>query len=332
MSTAADLKHGQAPVVAEDGASPGRRMIWLSFTLVLASLAALIFLLPYAAGYSDYRKSIAGWLATSWSNPAWQHGALAVPLAAWLVWRRRRSLAEIAPQPSAWGLAAIVFSLLMFWAGYRGNFYYLGYASIQLLAAGLVLWLWGWRHFRMVAFAWGILAFAWPYLFLEDTLSFRLRHFMVVVTAKLLDFTGVPVVQDGTRLLSAATEACAQGVWFNLNVDGPCSGLRSLFALMMAGALFSYFRQRSLWRRVLLFSLSVPFAVVANMARIVVLIFASMAFGMDFAVGRGVEYTSNFHLLTGLLVFAVAFAGLHLAARCLNRLFGREKPLPWRED
>jgi exosortase len=155
---------------------------------------------------------------------------------------------------------------------------------------------------------------------------------MVSGTAWLLDHTGIPVLKDGTRLISAAAEGREQGALFSMNVDGPCSGLRSLFALLMVGALFGYFRQRSTWRRVLLFCLALPLAMLANMARIVILVLASMAFGMEFAVGRGDEYTSNFHLLAGIAVFAISLGGLMLAERGLNRVFGRERPLPLIQD
>ena len=178
-----------------------------------------------------------------------------------------------------------------------------------------------------LSFAWLMLGFTWPYLFLEDTLAFRLRYFMVTGTDWVLNHAGISTLQDGTSLISAATAEHEQGAWFSLNVDGPCSGMRSLFALMMVGALFGYFRQRSLWRRTLLFVLGVPLAMLANMVRIVILVCASMLFGQTFAVGRGEEYTSSFHLLSGFAVFAIALGALHLAARALNRLCGAEEPL-----
>lgn len=287
----------------------------------------LIFLMPYAAGYGDFRLTIAQWLKLQWSLPDWQHGAFAPFIAAFLVWRQRGKLSALTPVPSLTGLLLVIVSLLIFWAGYRGNFYYVGFVGLQLLAAAVVLWLWGWEHFKVVSFAWLIFGFAWPYVFLEDTLAFQLRYFMVGATSWLLNLTGIPTLQDGTSLVSAATEQRAQGAWFNLGVDGPCSGMRSLLALMMVSALYGYFRQRTFWRRALMFALSLPLAVLANMTRILILIVASILFGQDFAVGQGEEYTSNFHLLAGIAVFLVALLGLKLAEAVLNRCFGREKPL-----
>lgn len=310
---------------------PQRRIGLLPQVLVCASLAWLIFLVPYAAGYGDFRRTLFGWLLVSWKDPTWQHGVLAPIMAGFLIWRRRRELATVPVQPSNLGLGLIIACLIIYWGGYRGNFYYLGYASIQMLLAAVVLWFWGWQMLWRLSFAWLVLCFAWPYLFLEDTLAFKLRHLMVTATAELLQVIGVHVLQDGTRLISAAANGRAIGQWFNLNVDGPCSGLRSLFALMMVGLLFGYFRQRSFWRRSLLFVLTVPLAILANMVRILLLIGGSMAFGMEFAVGRGEEYTSNFHLIAGVLVFVVAVGGLMLSERLLNRFFGPEKPTPFME-
>lgn len=314
---------------------PERRSAWRggavggAWLLVpgLLALAYLILFLPYAAGYGDFRVSLARWLRIQWAQPTWQHGALAPLIAGLLVWRRRAELASLRLDPRWSGLVLVVLGFLVYWIGYRGNFYFLGYASLQVLAGAVVLWLWGWEHFKRVAFAWFILAFAWPYVFLEDTLAFQLRRQMVGLTSWLLNHAGVPTHQDGTALVSAAAEGRARGEWFSLTVDGPCSGMRSLFALMMVAALYGYFRQRSWWRRAILFALGIPLAVLANMARILILVVASVFLGQDFAVGRGEDYTSNFHLLTGVAVFLVSLSGLAAAEALLNRCCGREPAL-----
>lgn len=330
MSTVSD-----SPTALPTAARPaqaGTWTRWLPLVCVLVPLVWLVFLQPYAAGYGDYRRTIFKMLLNSWADPTWQHGALAIPMALFLGWRRRQELQALPEKPSVWGLVLALLAMTMYWAGYRGNFYYFGYASIQIFVAAAILWLWGWRHFRTLLFAWFILGFAWPYLFLEDTLAFKLRYLMVTVTGKVLNFFAVETVQDGTRLISAATETRAEGSWFRLNVDGPCSGLRSLFALIMVSALYAYFRQRTFWRQSLLFAMSIPLAIVANMVRILALIGATMLFGQEFALGRGEEYTSNFHLITGLAVFILAIGGLMGAETLLNRVCGKERPRPYLKD
>jgi exosortase len=226
----------------------------------------------------------------------------------------------------------VVLGLVLYWVGYRGSFFLLGFASIHLLLGSVVLWVWGWRRLWAISFAWLIIAFAWPYFFLEDTLSFQLRYLMVNSTSWLLNHAGISAVQDGTRLCSAAVNGRLQGQWFDLNVDAPCSGLRSLFALIMVSSLFGYFRQRSLWRRTLLFLCGIPLAILANMTRIFILVVSSILFGQNFAIGTAENHASNYHLLTGFVVFIVAFAGLSLVEGALNRWCGKERPLPLMED
>lgn len=331
MNTLSDTSAAAAPSASRVELS-GSWKRWIPLGLVMVPLCWLVFMLPYAAGYGDFRRTIFKMLLNSWSDPTWQHGALALPMAVFLGWRRRKELETLPEQPSVWGLVVAFVAMAMYWAGYRGNFYYFGYASIQLFVAAIIMWLWGWRQFRTLVFAWFILGFAWPYLFLEDTLAFKLRYLMVTVTANVLNFFSVDTVQDGTRLISAATPTRLEGSWFRLNVDGPCSGLRSLFALIMVSALFAYFRQRTFWRQVVLFAMSIPLAIAANMIRILALIGATMLFGQEFALGKGEEYTSNFHLITGVAVFILAIAGLMGVETLLNRVLGPEKPRSYLKD
>jgi exosortase len=305
---------------------------WAGPILFVLLLLGMMLFMPYTAGYADHRLTMRTWVMGGWEAPTWQHGTLALPISIFLAWRKRHILATLPVKPSGLGLVTATIAMVIFWIGYRGNFYYLGFFGIHLLIVSAVLWIWGWRHLVTVSFALVMLTFMWPYLFMEDLVAFKLRFLMVTLSDKVLNLIGIDTIQDGTRLLSAAVEGRAQGDLFKMNIDGPCSGLRSLFALMMVSALFGYFRQRSLWRRTLLFALSVPLAVLANAVRIIILTIATILFGERFALGNGEEYTSNFHLLTGLFMFVVALGGLRLAEWTLNRFWRKERPLMLMEE
>jgi exosortase len=170
-----------------------------------------------------------------------------------------------------------------------------------------------------------MLGFAWPLAFLESSLAFEMRFLMIRFTSGVLNFLSVPVIQEGTTLLSGPAPGRAAGALFSLNVEGPCSGMRSLFALMMVGALFSYHRQKGFWRRWLLFLMTFPLAVLANMTRILVLLGASTLFGQSFAIGDADKEVSNFHFLTGIVVFLVALAGLQGMAWLMDRIDKTER-------
>ncbi len=302
----------------------------LTLAALLTSLALLVLVQPYDAGYADLRRTMARTLMIYWQDPTWQHGALAPLIAGWLVWWQRKALAALPVRGTRWGLPLLLLSALLYYAGFKANSFYFGVAAVQTFIAGTVLWLLGWRHARLLFFPWLMLCFTWPLLFLEDTIAFRLRLILVESTSWLLNSLGVAALVDGTALLSAPSPEAGRvaGAIFSLKVDGPCSGMRSLFALMMVSALFSYFRQPTLARRLLLFAASIPLAVLANLVRLLILLAASAAFGQDFAVGNEEKEVSTFHFLSGIAVFFVALAGLQGASSLMNRLLRRPRALP----
>lgn len=298
---------------------------FLTIALLLAAAVILVAVLPYAAGYGPIKRSILSHLLMYWKDPTWQHGALALPIAVYLIWRRRAEIAAIPATPTHLGLPVIVIALFFYYAGYRANNFYLGFIGLMTLIAGASLWLVGTRRTLEGAFPWLMLGFAWPLAFLESSLAFEMRFLMIRLTSGILNFLDVPVIQEGTTLLSGPAHGREAGALFSLNVEGPCSGMRSLFALMMVGALFSYHRQKGLWQRCFLFLMTFPLAILANMARILVLLGASTVFGQSFAIGDADKEVSTFHFLTGIVVFLVALAGLQGIAWLMDRLAKTER-------
>ncbi len=286
--------------------------------LMAAAVAMLMAFQPYAAGYGAFRLTLLEELLLRWKDPTWQHGLLAPLIAGWLVWRQRAELAALPVQGRFSGWLAAGIALLAYFGGYKANNYYLGAFAVQLFLAGAVVTCLGWAHARRLCFAWLMLGFMWPLVFLEDSLSFRLRVLMVETTSFVLNGIGLDTIREGTALISAPGAGRAAGELFSLKVDGPCSGMRSLFALLMVSALFGYFRQKSLPRRLLLFLAGFPLAVLANMARLLILIGGTMLFGQEFAVGDQEKEVSTFHFVSGLAVYLVALLGL----QALSRLMG----------
>ncbi|MFZ4387861.1 MAG: exosortase/archaeosortase family protein, partial [Chthoniobacterales bacterium] len=139
-----------------------------------------------------------------------------------------------------------------------------------------------------------------------------------------------PCLQQGTAIVSAPDFAAglAAGQRFAVDVANPCSGIRSLFALMMVGALFAHFTLKGAWRKWILFLCTPPLAVMGNLARILMLTIGTVAFGSDFALGKNpLEHPSWFHMTAGYLVFIVALCGMMGIGSLLNRdwksIFGR---------
>ena len=65
-----------------------------------------------------------------------------------------------------------------------------------------------------------------------------------------------------------------------------CSGLRSLFALGMVSLLYGYLSLEKGWHRFLLAAAAVPFAVIGNFVRMILLYVGTITLGKEVAIGK----------------------------------------------
>ncbi len=326
--------------------SPKYRAAWIGSVLVLAVFAVLFAAVPYATGYSPDRFPLTYYTFKFWRGEEWQHCFLVPGIVAFLVWRKRESLAALPVRGAFLGVLPLAFGLFSYWVGYRVDNYFIGITSLMLILLGGIILIFGWRWMRELAFPWAFLCFALPLIFLETMLAFRLRLIMSDASVVLLNGLGIATVQQGTAILSApnALLQLPRGSGFSVDVADPCSGIRSLFALTMVTALYAWFAVRPVWKQWLLFACAVPLAVVGNMARIMLLTLGTIAFGPEFAIGS-LEHPTVFHHAAGYAVFVVALAGMlglgHLlmmnwssaiqnATARVREAFHHEKPAPGR--
>jgi exosortase len=193
----------------------------------------------------------------------------------------------------------------------------------MVILSGAVWWLLGWEFLKALSFPIAFLLFAIPFPGLDSMVALPLRYLMSKLGVVILNLVGVPVVLVGTGILSApdAAQHLATGQKFAVDVANPCSGIRSLFALMMVGALFAHFNLRGAWRKWILFLCTPPLAIAGNLARILMLTIGTVFFGSDFALGKNpLEHPSWFHMLAGYLVFIVALSGMMGIGSLLGRI------------
>lgn len=279
--------------------------------VVLAGIFAMAAGIPYSIGYGDERVPIWSNVLVFWSSEEWQHCWL-VPLAsAFIIWQRREKLLATPVQGHWLGFVVIAFSVFCYWAGYRTDNLFAGIGSIWIFIGGGILAMFGWQWSKLLLFPWVFLFFAMPLVFLEEMIAFRLRLLMSTASVHLLNLFGFGAIQQGTAILSApnALLGTQPGAGFSVDVADPCSGIRSLFALTMATALYAFFMVKPVWKQIFLFCCAIPLAIAGNMARILMLTVGTIAFGSEFAIGT-LEEPSAFHLGAGFLVFIVAFAGM----------------------
>ncbi len=272
---------------------------------------ALFAWFPYASGYGATRVHIFEFMAFVWKSPEWEHCWL-VPLAViGLLYYRRQSLTTLPVQGSWLGFPALLGSLFVYWVGYLADNVYLGYAALLGFVGAVVLFLLGRQWLKALAFPVAFLAFMFPLPFMDNFLAFPLRIFMSTVSVGFLNFIGLSCLQQGTAIVSAPDFAAglAAGQRFAVDVADPCSGIRSLFALMMVSALYGYIAMDKPWQKWVVFLSSIPLAVAGNFARIIMLTLGTITLGPETAIGT-IEEPTTFHMLSGFLVFAVALGGM----------------------
>lgn len=288
-----------------------------------AALGLLLFGLPYAEGYIGGRVTLAHSLRSLWSYEQWQHCWLVLPALGVVLYAQRKQLAGLTARGTYWGLLVLMMACAIYWAGYRVENYYVGFLSLHLMVGGLILWLRGWHWLRALAFAYAFLVFVWPLYFLENSITFPLRMVMANASAAALNLLGVPAVVNGTGIVSAPEPLVGlrAGERFRVDVADPCSGIRSLFALMMIAALYAHFMLKTWWQKAILFAASIPLAMLGNLARILMLTFGIMTLGPEIAIGSDpLKDPSLFHMLAGYLVFTIALGGMILLALLLAAL------------
>lgn len=283
---------------------------------VPAALLLLFLVWPYQQWDSGKRHSIlTGWARWVSGKGDWQFCLLVPLLVGWLVWMRREELRKLPWQGTWLGLLPLGAGLFFYWLGYKADTGYPGFLAVQFVLAGMILLVVGGAAMRVLFFAWLFLFFTWPMQPLEDSLASPLRPKTAAMAASLLNTTGVPSANEGSALQSAADSAHGLqiGDRFSLDVDAKCSGINSLFALMMISALLGYLALKQPRSRLILFACAIPLAVAGNVVRLLLLVAGTLTFGSEFAVGRRLgehQEMSPYHMFAGFAVFGVALAGM----------------------
>jgi exosortase len=286
--------------------------VWL---LPLAAMAAFLGLLvggiPYATGYGWLKIPLGFLIWQMWHIPDWQYAPLVPLICLVLVFSQREKIRQAPIRGSNWAIAWILLGILVYCIGLKAEMQYFGFLAIQILLAGLILWFWGIRVFRHLTFAWLFLLFAWPLPFLQGALGLPLRLVMSHASTTMLNLLGTPCVQSGTAVLSAANlpAGLKLGDKFQVDIADPCSGLHSLFALMMISALAGYISMNKSSLRLLVFLAAIPIAILGNVVRILLLVWGTQSFGSSFALGTE-GAPSWFHTGCGYAVYLVALAFL----------------------
>lgn len=241
-----------------------------------------------------YAPVLAGMVRQWATDPDMSHGFLVVPAAALVVWRGRVELVRIPPATNWWGLGIVLFGAVQMLLGELAAQVFIVRTAFLVSLTGAVLFLGGTRALRTLAFPLLLLLFLFPIpatVYARLTLSLQLTASAAAETA--LGWIGIPVLREG-NILELAGE--------RISVAEACSGIRSLLSLGFLSLIYGYFFDRRVTVRWVLLAASIPIAIAANAARVVIRAVAGSAL----------------HLFEGWTLFLVAL-GLLLGFHQLLR-------------
>ncbi len=201
------------------------------------------------------------------------HGYLIVPISAWLIWRKRGTLAQIRPRPDWRGLLLLVAAGASWLLADAGSVNVVAQYAFIALLIGVVWALLGWTFVWAAFFPLMFLFFAVP---VGEFLIQPLMGVTADFTVSMLQLTGIPVYREGTFF------SIPSGDW---SVVEGCSGLRYLIASITLGVLYAYLTYRS-WQRRVLFSLAAMIVpVFANSGRAYMIVMIAHLSDMKLALG-----------------------------------------------
>ena len=289
-------------------------------------LLVLFGLWPYQHwSFEGARQSVlVGWAKVLVQGKGEWEFCFVVPfIVGFLVHRQRADWKDLPVQGDWAGAPIVLLGAVFYWLGYKVDTGYLGYAALQTILAGLILLLGGRAWWRALIFPWLFLIFAWPLFPLDDLMAARLKIPTAQAAALVLRILGVETVRVGSALKSASDPltGLGQGDKFSLEVSDTCSGMRSIYSLIMISVLYGALALKRPLGRWVLFLSSVPLAILGNVFRLLMLAFGTLWFGQGFAIGvqNGDHLEeSTYHLLCGFAVFGFALAGIFALATLIE--------------
>jgi len=254
-------------------------------------------------------------LGREWvSVPEYGHGLLMPPVAAWMIWRRRRDLASLRRGadsrlvPLLGALVLLPLTGLLLLGEMNLSWFLKPLAFVGALTACIAL-LFSWRGLRALAAPLLVLLLMCPVpwrLVIDVTLPLK-RHASVLATG-LMDISGLEAALQGNLIHVPGITS----LW----IADQCSGVRSLLSLMSIAVVGCLFWKRH-WSIKLAVILScIPITVVVNALRIWLTAVLAVHVSPETAQGF-------FHVGEGFLLFFAAAAILWGWARLLGAVLPR---------
>ncbi|KKO19133.1 MAG: hypothetical protein DCC43_02850 [Candidatus Brocadia sp.] len=236
---------------------------------------------------------------SEWKAFDYTHAYFILPVFFWLIWRKRTTLKEAIQKSrldhNLMGFFGFLVGILLFIFGWRQQYSFITTLSLLPVLLGLTTYLYGFQATRIVLFPLLYLLLLVPIpIGIVDDLTLPMRYGLSVMTEIILGFFHFPISREGLLLTIGESE---------LFMGQPCSGFRSIITMFSLSLVYVYLSRSSLFRKTILVSSIVPFAVLGNLIRIIALCLITYYFGEE--TGQGF-----FHSFSGIVIFVFIVSGL----------------------
>jgi exosortase A len=309
------MKHGTGAIVANDvrrgdlksppamsiavGQSE-RRLVpqGLAVLALIAGVAVVVGIVYAETFLSMFRL---------WRSMQHGHGVLVVPIAAFLLWRMRESLAQVPLEATLWGVVPLCALVLLWFVGATVGIQLVEQLAAVLLIPATVVTFLGWPLVRRAMFPLFFLVAAVP---IGDGLIPHLMRTTARLATALLTLFGIPVFRQGQFLTLPGGE---------FEIADVCAGMQYLTAGTIIGVLVAYLTFHSSRKRVICVLAFGVAMVITNAVRAFVVMYVASATQMRYLVGAD-------HVYFGWVLFSAVIAALIYAA---NRFADAEpEPVP----
>jgi len=246
------------------------------------------------------------WMVDRWTavDSYFGHGFLVPLVSLYMLRRKKERLKKMAKQPNNLGLFFMALGLLIHIMSSFLRVYFTSAYSFLLVLIGIILYFFGVRILKECSFPIGFLIFMIPIPEVAIVnITFKMKLFAAHWATVILNKMGIAAIRDGSLIHMRKAV---------LMVEDQCSGLRSLISLLALGSLVAYLSGLSRVKKIIVVIASAPIALLANIARIVMMCIMSQLYGVQFIEGP-------MHTASGLFVFVVAFIGLAILVKSLEK-------------
>lgn len=267
--------------------------------------SGLLTLSPFVLLLVCYAPALYDLVIDWWQDPNYSHGFLVPMVSAYLLHCKRDDLFKVVRSNATAGLLLIICGMVLFVVANGAAEYFTIRFSFVLSLIGLIWYLFGRDMIRRAWFELSFLVFMIPIPYvIYYAVTFPMQLLASKITVVVLNLMGAGAVRQGNVIHLAGTV---------LEVAEACSGMRSLISLLALGALYAYLSNLKKTGKWILFISTIPIAILANVARVLVTSMLAYLGGIDVV-------SEPAHSILGMIVFIFAFVVLFVESAILRRL------------